>query len=129
MKILGISLGTKNGNNDTMCRVALEECQKLGAEIEFIHAFDWDFQTCTGCVACSRGLVMGKGFICTRKDDYRALYEKMIIPAIPLGCCGCIYTQLSDIEDEINGLYTYDRSRCKVDKERLRKIADRIFEL
>ena len=25
MKILGISLGTKNGNNDTMCRVALEE--------------------------------------------------------------------------------------------------------
>ena len=78
MKILGISLGTKNGNNDTMCRVALEECQKLGAEIEFIHLFDWDIQTCTGCVACSRGLVMGKGFICTRKDDYRALYEKMI---------------------------------------------------
>ena len=50
MKILGISFGTKNGNNDTMCRVALEECQKLGAEIEFIHAFDWDLQTCTGCV-------------------------------------------------------------------------------
>ena len=55
MKILGISLGTKNGNNDTMCRVALEECQKLGAEIEFIHLFDWDIQTCTGCV-------LGTGF-------------------------------------------------------------------
>ena len=78
MKILGISFGTKNGNNDTMCRVALEECQKLGAEIEFIHAFDWDLQTCTGCVACSRGLVMGKGMICTRKDDFKALYEKMV---------------------------------------------------
>ena len=78
MKILGISFGTKNGNNDTMCRVALEECQKLGAEIEFIHAFDWDLQTCTGCVACSRGLVMGKGMICTRKDDYKDLYEKMV---------------------------------------------------
>ena len=77
MKILGISYGTKNGNNDTMCRVALEECQKMGAEIEFIHAFDWDLQTCTGCVACSRGLVMGKGMICTRKDDFKALYEKM----------------------------------------------------
>ena len=35
MKILGVSLGTKNGNNDTMCRVALEEAQKMGAEIEF----------------------------------------------------------------------------------------------
>ena len=78
MKILGVSLGTKNGNNDTMCRVALEEAQKMGAEIEFIHLFDWDIQTCSGCVACSRGLVTGKGMICTRKDDFAALYEKMV---------------------------------------------------
>ena len=78
MKILGISLGTKNGNNDTMCRVALEEAQRLGAEIEFIHLFDWDIDYCTGCVACSVGLVMGKGMICSRRDDYKALYEKMI---------------------------------------------------
>ena len=40
MKILGISTGTKNGNNDTMCRVALEAARDAGAEIEFIHAFD-----------------------------------------------------------------------------------------
>ena len=78
MKILGISLGTKNGNNDTMCRVALEEAQKLGAEIEFIHLFDWDIKYCTGCVACSRALVMGKGMVCTQKDDYKDLYEKMV---------------------------------------------------
>ena len=25
------------------------------------------------------------------------------------GLCGCVYTQWSDIEDEINGIYTYDR--------------------
>ncbi|MBQ6567441.1 MAG: hypothetical protein IJL80_10320, partial [Treponema sp.] len=55
-----------------------------------------------------------------------ALYEKMIIPAIPLGCCGCIYTQLSDIEDEINGLYSYDRSKCKVDKETMLRISQKI---
>lgn len=78
MKILGISLGTKNGNNDTMCRVALEAAQKKGAEIEFIHLFDWDIKPCTGCVACSRGLVMGKGMICSVKDDYAALYQKMV---------------------------------------------------
>ena len=59
-------------------------------------------------------------------DRICALYEKMIIPAIKLGCCGCIYTQLSDIEDEINGLYTYDRSICKVEKERMKSISDRI---
>jgi len=78
MKILGISLGTKNGNNDTMCRVALEAAKEKGAEIEFIHLMDWDIDYCSGCVACSRGLVMGKGMICTRKDDFDALYWKMI---------------------------------------------------
>ena len=78
MKILGISLGTKNGNNDTMCRVALEAAKERGAEIEFIHLLDWNIDYCSGCVACSRGLVMGKGMICTRKDDYAALYNKMV---------------------------------------------------
>ena len=34
MKILGVSLGTKNGNNDTMCRVALEAAKEKGAEID-----------------------------------------------------------------------------------------------
>ncbi|MCF0228184.1 MAG: NAD(P)H-dependent oxidoreductase [Parasporobacterium sp.] len=78
MKILGISFGTKNGNNDTMCRVGLEACKNAGAEIEFIHAFDWDLRPCTGCVACSRGLTMGKGMVCSVKDDFKAFYEKMI---------------------------------------------------
>ena len=78
MKILGISLGTKNGNNDTMCRVGLEAAKEMGAEIEFIHLMDWKIDYCSGCVACSRGLVMGKGMICTRKDDFNTLYEKMI---------------------------------------------------
>lgn len=77
MKILGLSCGTKNGNNDTMCRVALETAREMGAEIEFIHVFDWDIKYCTGCVACSRGLVMGKGMVCTQKDDYAALFDKM----------------------------------------------------
>lgn len=30
------------------------------------------------------------------------------------GLCGAVYTQVSDIEEEINGLYTYDRKKCKV---------------
>ena len=78
MKILGVSLGTKNGNNDTMCRVALEAAKAKGAEIEFIHLHDWKIDYCSGCVACSRGLVMGKGMICTRKDDFAAFYNKLV---------------------------------------------------
>ena len=32
------------------------------------------------------------------------------------------YRKVSDIEEEINGLYTYDREVCKVNKERLKKL-------
>lgn len=57
-----------------------------------------------------------------------AMYDKMILPSIKDGVCGCIYTQLSDVEDEINGFYTYDRKVCKVDKEKMFTIRQRIDE-
>ncbi len=50
------------------------------------------------------------------------MYAEMVNPAIPAGLCGVVYTQLSDVEDEINGLYTYDRQVCKVDAEKMRAI-------
>ena len=50
------------------------------------------------------------------------MYAEMVNPAIPAGLCGVVYTQLSDVEDEINGLYTYDRQVCKVEVARLREI-------
>lgn len=55
------------------------------------------------------------------------MYRKMLIPAIAKGACGCIYTQLSDVEDEINGLYTCDRKVCKVEKELMRKVAEELY--
>ena len=54
------------------------------------------------------------------------MYEDMILPAIPGGCCGCVYTQLSDVEDEVNGLYTYDRKVCKVNKAPLQELAAKL---
>lgn len=54
------------------------------------------------------------------------MYGKMILPAISKGACGCVYTQLSDVEDEVNGLYTYDRKVCKVNKKRIAEIATEI---
>ena len=50
------------------------------------------------------------------------MYGEMVTPAIPLGLCGVVYTQLSDVEEEINGLYTYDRQICKVDADKMRLI-------
>ena len=37
---------------------------------------------------------------------------------------GTIYTQVSDVEDETNGLLTYDRRICKVNKEDMLKIKE-----
>lgn len=54
------------------------------------------------------------------------LYEKEIIPNIEKGLCGAIYTQLSDVEDEINGLVTYDRHEIKVSKEKMLSIAEKL---
>ena len=50
------------------------------------------------------------------------MYAEMVNPAIAGGLCGVVYTQLSDVEDEINGLYTYDRQVCKVDAAKMREI-------
>ena len=61
-------------------------------------------------------------------DMIADMYHGMIIPGIEKGACGCVYTQLSDVEDEINGLYTYDRKVCKVNKARMRELADEIYE-
>ena len=49
-------------------------------------------------------------------------YCKTILPVIEDGCCGSVYTQLSDVEDEINGFYTYDRKICKVNIEEMQKL-------
>lgn len=61
-------------------------------------------------------------------DRIVKMYHKMVIPAIPNGLCGCIYTQLSDVEDEINGFYTYDRAICKVDSKKLLTLANEITD-
>jgi len=56
-------------------------------------------------------------------DAVETLYRQEIIPAVRKGLCGAVYTQLSDVEDETNGLYSYDRRVCKVDASRMRSIA------
>ncbi len=67
---------------------------------------------------------------CRSKDELTdkivSAYEKMVIPAIKKGLCGSIYTQVSDIEDEINGMMTYDREVMKVDEEKIKELSERI---
>jgi hypothetical protein len=40
-----------------------------------------------------------------------------------------VYTQVSDVEDEINGFVTYDRQIIKVDTERLKNLNDELRKI
>ncbi len=55
-------------------------------------------------------------------NAYHALFEREILPLIPRGLSATVYTQVSDVEDEINGLLTYDREVVKVNIERIREL-------
>ncbi len=45
---------------------------------------------------------------------FHKLYNESIIPLISDGLSATVYTQVSDVEDEINGLLTYDRKVLKL---------------
>ena len=55
---------------------------------------------------------------CKDRQDFvnrvRSLYLEQVVPAIKQGLCASIYTQVSDVEDEINGIFTYDREVSKL---------------
>jgi len=56
------------------------------------------------------------------------VYQERVIPAVKKGLCASVYTQVSDVEDEINGLVTYDRKVVKVCAETMRTIARQLQE-
>ena len=62
----------------------------------------------------------------TREEFVAALretYQKALLPLAAKGLCGAVYTQVSDVEDETNGLWTYDRAVLKIKPEELADLA------
>ncbi|MFF9063945.1 LamG-like jellyroll fold domain-containing protein [Streptomyces sp. NPDC014891] len=53
--------------------------------------------------------------------------EKYYLEAAGAELSGSIYTQISDLENELNGLYTYDRREIKVDPGRVREINRKVI--
>ena len=53
---------------------------------------------------------------------YRDLIVKNVIPAISKGLSATVYTQLSDVEDEVNGIITYDRKIIKLDVDMVKEL-------
>ena len=59
-------------------------------------------------------------------EAYRKLFETQILPARRKGLAASVYTQLSDVEDEVNGFVTYDRKVEKLDAGAVRAINQRL---
>ena len=57
-------------------------------------------------------------------DALVKLYMDEVLPCVKKGLCGAVYTQVSDVEDEINGLMTYDRKVIKLDADRMIPVAE-----
>jgi len=56
------------------------------------------------------------------------LYRDEIIPAIGQGLCAAVLTQVSDVEDETNGLVTYDRQVVKVEEKAFRELSGELYK-
>ena len=65
--------------------------------------------------------------VATGEEDYLARFRRKMAGVIRAaredGLSASIYTQTTDVEDEINGLLTYDRARAKASPEALSTIA------
>lgn len=56
-------------------------------------------------------------------DAVEKLYRREVIPLIEKeGLSAAVYTQLSDVEEEVNGLLTFDRRVTKMDTGRMAAI-------
>lgn len=62
-------------------------------------------------------------------ENYKRLWEEEIYPNIKNGLCSAIYTQTSDIEEEINGLMTYDREIVKIKKEVVKALNQKLDDI
>ena len=63
---------------------------------------------------------------CTSAEEFEESFLKLmtqdVLPLADRGLCGAVYTQVSDIEEETNGLLTYDRRVRKISEDGARKL-------
>ncbi|MCC8023124.1 MAG: glycoside hydrolase family 2 [Clostridiales bacterium] len=58
----------------------------------------------------------------TLQAAFEKLYNNVLIPQIGQGLSAAVYTQVTDVEDELNGILTYDRKVNKLDTDRVKEI-------
>lgn len=61
--------------------------------------------------------------------NYKRLWEDEIYPNLVNGLCSTVYTQTSDIEEEINGIMTYDRDEVKFIEKEVYDLNQKLYRL
>lgn len=57
---------------------------------------------------------------------FENLYRQEVLPAVNEGLSASVYTQVSDVEDEINGVFTYDRAEVKLHAQAVRRVNEQL---
>ena len=91
---------------------------EFGGYSQAIEGHVWDMKK-------SFGYIMYKSKDSLTKA-YKKLFEKQILPLIPKGLSATVYTQVSDVEFEVNGIMTYDRAVVKIDEETVKAINEKM---
>ena len=60
--------------------------------------------------------------------NYKRLWEEEIYPNLKNGLSATIYTQVSDVEEEINGVFSYDREIVKLEEDTVRALNQRLYD-
>ena len=68
-KIIGLSMGRKNGNCETLLHAAALGAEEFGINVEIIRAIELRIKPCVGCGSCTMALTRGKIAECSIKDD------------------------------------------------------------
>lgn len=70
MRIVGLSCGRRNGNNELLLKRAMTQARIVsGADLEIIRLQELNLKDCIGCETCMRGLTTGGDGLCVVKDD------------------------------------------------------------
>lgn len=117
-----------------------------GPEFKSIHKYILPVHAPTACRTAGRPIVLSEyggyswnivehawnpkrsfGYIMFKNSEklsaaYKRLHESQVIPLINKGLCATVYTQVSDVEFEVNGIYSYDRKILKLDADTVRAV-------
>lgn len=61
--------------------------------------------------------------------NYKRLWEEELYPNLVHGLSSSVYTQTSDIEEEINGIFTYDRDEVKFVERQLQELNHKLYRM